>query len=529
VTDLHGLRAARLLRVSTRDQDPENQEVPTAEFIAHRGMVPAETYKLKGASARKGQQVPAVMKAIEDFKRGLYDTLVIRAIDRLDRRGARYGWQLLGELIDAGVKVLSVADPELERIDTDPMAEAIVGMKLSLARQEVDDKRRRIHDAMRRIDEAGGFRGSVPAGYMVTGDKYGKKLVPDLANQRGKGSFEEIAQAIRDAGTGTSTLKLGARLGMTADAVGKMLRNTTYSTGLYVVTRENGTKVAHRTTPAVDPGEQARAIAALEARRTGDNVSTRINRDDYSTALFCWACLSPKGRMQRYFGGGKVMGDGRPSPRVRRYRCQNPECGKSVRADDADLATDELMLSQPIPWMELVHVPGNDHAAELERVMIEMDALSGRRLSDEEDDAERQRLRAERDRLKALPIVRPSTKVVWGSKTWADHWRELDLDGKRTWLLGGAFRVIVRSAGDRSGAVEADILFRDDGEELLVVRGHVDARSAGDGSGPVESDILFRDESVPGWYESITWSEVMPDGRVAGHARMRQVIPDTPH
>jgi DNA invertase Pin-like site-specific DNA recombinase len=499
MTDLQGLCAARLLRVSTTGQDEDNQEQPTREFIAEKGMTEGPVYKLHGVSARKGRQVKAVQELLEDHKRHLWDVLVIRNISRLDRRGPMRGWALIGELADAGVRVVSVADPELEKaIGGDTTSEMMVSLKLSMARAEVDDRRGKVNDAMRRIDEAGGFRGSVPAGYMVTGDKYGKKLVPDLANQRGKGSFDDIAQAIRDAGTGTSTLKLGARLGMTADAVGKMLRNTTYSTGLYVVTRENGTKVAHRTTPAVDPDEQARAIAALEARKTGDFVSTRINRDDYSTALFCWACLSSKGRMQRYFGGRKIKQDGTYSDPVRRYRCMNSECGKSVRADDADLATDELMLSQPIPWMELVHVPGNDHAAEQERVKLELDALSGRGLSDEEEDAERQRLRAERDRLTTLPIVRPSTKVVWGSKKWSDHWRELDPDGRRTWLRGGAFRVIVRSADDRSGAVEADIMFSSDDDE-----------SAHD--------------SEPGWYHVDSWSEVMPDGRVAGHARTRHV------
>jgi DNA invertase Pin-like site-specific DNA recombinase len=81
--------------------------------------------------------------------------------------------------MDAGITVLSVADPELARIDTDPMAEGIVGFKLSIARQEVDDKKRRLNDVFRRMDASGSFRGCPPIGYKVEGPKYGKHLVRD--------------------------------------------------------------------------------------------------------------------------------------------------------------------------------------------------------------------------------------------------------------------------------------------------------------------------------------------------------------
>jgi DNA invertase Pin-like site-specific DNA recombinase len=112
MSDLTGKRAARLLRVSSRGQDEDNQDTPTADYITDRGMVSGPTYRLRGKSATKGQQVKAVRDAIAAAGRGEFDVLVIRAIDRLDRRGALAGWRLLGELLDADLTVLSAEPSE---------------------------------------------------------------------------------------------------------------------------------------------------------------------------------------------------------------------------------------------------------------------------------------------------------------------------------------------------------------------------------------------------------------------------------
>jgi DNA invertase Pin-like site-specific DNA recombinase len=89
--DLTGKRAARLLRVSSRGQDEDNQSRPTEDYITANGMQLVKTYALRGKSARKGQQVAAVREAIKDAEAGEFDILVVRAIDRLDRRG-RTAW-----------------------------------------------------------------------------------------------------------------------------------------------------------------------------------------------------------------------------------------------------------------------------------------------------------------------------------------------------------------------------------------------------------------------------------------------------
>jgi len=51
MNNLTGKRAARMLRVSTRGQDEDNQDRPTAEYITERGMGAGPWTDLAEASA----------------------------------------------------------------------------------------------------------------------------------------------------------------------------------------------------------------------------------------------------------------------------------------------------------------------------------------------------------------------------------------------------------------------------------------------------------------------------------------------
>jgi hypothetical protein len=315
------------------------------------------------------------------------------------------------------------------------------------------------------MDDAGSFRGCVPGGYKSIGPKYGKHLVPDSQREAG------IRQAFEDATTGTGTTALGTQLGMSADAVCKLLKNPIYSTGRYQIIRGDGVIVTVRTEPLVKPSVQASAIAALESRRTGDNVTSRaIRKDDFSGALYC-PC-GAAGRMHRYFGGGKPRKDGSPSPRVRRYRCE--DCGKSVRADDADQAVRDLMSSLRGPWMDRWLISGDDHTAELDRARLELDELPKRHLPRAETMAEMTRLYDEIERLEALPSV--PARTVTGFKrdeagnvlTEADRWQSLDNAERRVWLTRGEFRVTVKPEAGRTGRVHAELIPCDDGDIVIV-------------------------------------------------------------
>jgi DNA invertase Pin-like site-specific DNA recombinase len=267
-----GKRAATLLRVSTGRQDTRNQGEGVAEFLSLRGLVAGPEFNLSGKSAYKGKQLPGVRAAIEAYKAGQYDVFVIRRIDRLDRRGIRKGWQLLGELLDAGVPVLSAEDPELEAMqDGDSAAEFSITAKLFVANQESKVKSARALDT-RKSQLAGNFfpGGAVPRGYVLVAVDGGKRLVVADGNDVAEIFAEVQKDALR---------VVAAKHGMTGPGVALLVRNKVYSTGLYI-----SGKGTHEVEPIVTEEEQQSAIDAISKRTPktkgrrskGDNLSGRV-------------------------------------------------------------------------------------------------------------------------------------------------------------------------------------------------------------------------------------------------------------
>jgi hypothetical protein len=57
------------------------------------------------------------------------------------------------------------------------------------------------------------------------------------------------------------------------------------------------------------------------------------------------------------------------------------------------------------PWTEQRRIEGVNHDAEIAELLLKLGDLPKRGLSDADEDAERSRLRAARDRLEAMPSV----------------------------------------------------------------------------------------------------------------------------
>jgi DNA invertase Pin-like site-specific DNA recombinase len=417
------------------------------------------TFVLHDKSAAKGEHEAEQDRAVEAMRAGHFDVIVCTESDRLDRMGPRAAYAFLWrlELASGNQDVVRVVgEPSFGRDDVG--SEVLATVRMAQARDEVKLKRRRLTEKFREMDAAGSFRGMPPAGYMSTGPKWRKRLEPDVTGARGH-TAEEIARAFTDAGNGTSTVKLGARLGMTPDGVAKLLRSDVYSTGRYPIKRADGVTVYVRTTPLVTPDVQRNAVAGIKARTTGDNVTSRrlraaeqlISGDhDFSGAIYCGAC-DTHGRMYRYFGGGRPLADGTPSPRVRRYKCES--CNKSVDAAKCDAEVDGVMSVRGGPWIVPVWIDGDDWSADLGRVKMELSELSARGLPDDEEDRIKAELRAERDRLTELSAN--STAGHWegrmSGKTEGDRWAELDQGDRRAWLTNGEFELYARSTGERVG------------------------------------------------------------------------------
>ncbi len=100
-------RAAVYARVSTLDQEPENQLVELRRYVAARSWTSVE-YVDKGVSGSKDRR-PALDALIKDAKRRRFDVLICWRLDRLGRN-LRHLITLLDELQALGVAFVSLAE-----------------------------------------------------------------------------------------------------------------------------------------------------------------------------------------------------------------------------------------------------------------------------------------------------------------------------------------------------------------------------------------------------------------------------------
>ena len=105
------LRAAIYARVSTFEQEPENQLAELKRYVETRSWA-AREYVDKGMSGAKDKR-PALDQLVRDAKRRQFDCLVVWRLDRLGR-SLRHLILLLDELTALDVKFVSLS----ESIDT---------------------------------------------------------------------------------------------------------------------------------------------------------------------------------------------------------------------------------------------------------------------------------------------------------------------------------------------------------------------------------------------------------------------------
>lgn len=99
------MRAALYARVSTTDQEPENQLQELRRYVLARGWTPAE-YVDHGVSGAKDRR-PALDALVKDAKRRKVDVLVCWRLDRLGRN-LRHLVTLLDDLQAVGVDFVSL-------------------------------------------------------------------------------------------------------------------------------------------------------------------------------------------------------------------------------------------------------------------------------------------------------------------------------------------------------------------------------------------------------------------------------------
>lgn len=175
-------RAAIYLRVSSKDQSYDNQRPDVELLAATRGYAIVKSYEEK-ASAAKAR--PAFARMMTEAHQGMFDVLVIWALDRFGRTMVG-NMQAVLELDRKGIKVVSVREPWL---DTDgPVRPLLLAIFSWVAEQEREQLVARTVAGMERARKKG--------------TKFGRPEVPiNLERARGMRaqgrSVREISQALK--------------------------------------------------------------------------------------------------------------------------------------------------------------------------------------------------------------------------------------------------------------------------------------------------------------------------------------------
>jgi DNA invertase Pin-like site-specific DNA recombinase len=462
--------ALSIIRVSGDGQDESSQRGSCKRAADREGLNITREIQLHAVSGFKGapRHLAAMADALNAVRTGEVQAIVVAHSSRAARLPHRDVIRWQWDVEEAGGRLVSDDETGWARGAT-AMDDAWSLMTAGENHKKSEDISAHVNRTFRQMDAEGMFRGQPPAGYETAGDKRNMRLVPaparrdvtrhrkDRAASAGAGervsypvtvtlpSAQDVKDAFADAHK-VSTVKLGQRLSMTPDAVAKMLRNRVYSTGQYEVKRADGVTTVHACEALVKVAVQDRAIAALERRRTGDNVTSRaLAKDDLSGALWCGQCA--QGVMYRYYSG-------KDGARIARYKCSS--CCKSVKAQAADAAVHALMSARNIVWLEPVWIEGSDHQDELDRVGLLLSELPKRGLSDDDEDAERARLRAERKRLEALPREAAHWAGRYTGYTEGGRWNRMATSERRAWLNSGEFRIYAAPAPGRTGNVDVN-------------------------------------------------------------------------
>lgn len=104
------MKAAIWSRVSTREQETENQLVALRAWAKARGFEVVTEYVLE-ESAWNGKHQAALEQALGDAHRGRYQVLLVWALDRLSRQGIEAMLSVMRRFREKGVMVLSHQEP----------------------------------------------------------------------------------------------------------------------------------------------------------------------------------------------------------------------------------------------------------------------------------------------------------------------------------------------------------------------------------------------------------------------------------
>jgi len=143
----NALKAAIWARVSTREQNTENQLAALRDWAERRGF-PVEVEYLSEESAWNGNHRAQLAEALQDARMGRFQVLLVWALDRLSREGIEAMLSTLRQFRERGVRVLSLQEPWTD--GPPEMQELLTSFFAWIAQQESRRRSERIRAGLER-------------------------------------------------------------------------------------------------------------------------------------------------------------------------------------------------------------------------------------------------------------------------------------------------------------------------------------------------------------------------------------------
>lgn len=433
--------AAAFVRVSTGSQDEASQVKVIEGYAQERGITLVKTFRLKGYSASKGTQEPALREVIADMQRGEYGTLIVTESSRLDRREDLDAQaEILLAIRSAGGDVISITEPTFGKSD-------FAGRVVTLVAQHANAEKSRIVKSMTyrgisMVRDNNAHHGALPTFWATTGKRYAKQAYC-TAPQAIADIYDRVAK-------GESVASVARLHDLYPNSVRNIVRFTANHTGIIECsyTHEGVTETwTHEVKPVVDSALWWRANKVLETNKS----AARVNKGGRPIARPAnWisgilSCPECEGRL--YFNTGLTKAG---NPRTPKLRCRSVgktrlSCGRFKGCDARSVIEliEGMFASDTTKILAFQRVAGNAH--ELDALKAALRKIQAR-LSATEDDDELDALVAERKatkaRIEGFAVVRDSYDYAPTGQTVAQMWTGGDDTIKR-----GMVRAVKESWG----------------------------------------------------------------------------------
>ena len=181
------IRAAIWLRVSTSEQETDNQVPDVEQFAAHHGYELAMRYTVSDTAWKDGggaEYRATLQRALDDAHAGKFRVLIVWALDRIVREGAEEALRIFRQFRQRGVMVVSVKESWLN--GAPEVQDILIAFAGWMAARESDRRSERVKAGLaRRRDVDGKPIGRQPgrkdlkprrrSGYVAMWEKDGKR------------------------------------------------------------------------------------------------------------------------------------------------------------------------------------------------------------------------------------------------------------------------------------------------------------------------------------------------------------------